>query len=141
MTKRSYPTTDIMESQFGPVYAEVLSQTRRRREVLVKSRRTGQVLEYAVVTFDPEGAVAYPEVDRQIRAGALLGQAFREAGVPFERRERSPERVRLTRRLQGLFGTDEKQGLCIEADILVGAGRIRYARNRETYSPALAWPE
>ncbi|HEY8108806.1 MAG TPA: hypothetical protein VIF43_02250 [Patescibacteria group bacterium] len=133
-------TTDIMEAQFGPVHAEVLSQTRRRREVAVKVRRTGQVLEYAVVSFDPAGAAAYPAIDRKIRRGSLMGQTFRDAGVPFLREENPPTKVRLSERLRELFGASEEHGLRIDATILVGLGRLCYARNHETYSPAIKWP-
>ncbi|MEX2043332.1 MAG: hypothetical protein WD926_00375 [Patescibacteria group bacterium] len=139
--KRRSPTTDIMEAQFGPVRAEVLLQTARRREVLVRVRRTGQVLEYAVVSFEPAGTETYPAVHQEIRAGALIGQAFRRAGAPFLREENAATRVRLPKRLRDLFGTDEGHGLRIDAAILVGADRLPYARNRETYSPAIKWPD
>jgi hypothetical protein len=140
MKKRTHPTTEIMESQFGPVWAEVLSQTNSRREVLVKSQ-TGQVLEHAIVEFDPAGGNEYPEVDQRIRDGALIGQVFREAGVEFERREKPAEAVELTDEQKRLFDTDESHGIGIEADILVGPNKVRYAHNVETYSPALNWPE
>lgn len=140
MNRRS-PTTDIMEAQFGPVCAEVLSQTTRRREVLVRVRRTGQVLEHAVVSFDPAGTGAYPAVDRRIRGGALIGQAFRRAGIAFHREECPPSAVRLSGHLRQTFATDEACGLRLDAAILVGPDRLRYARNRETYSPAIKWPD
>jgi hypothetical protein len=133
-------TTDVMEAQFGPVEAEVVSQDEHNREVIVRVSETGQVLEYARVRFKSPGVEAYPEVDRSIRAGALMGKEFRNAGIAFRRRQGPPVRRKLSARLQTLFGTDEPYGLGIMASILVGPDELSYAENYETYSPAIEWP-
>lgn len=138
---RSLLTTDIMEAQFGPVEASVLFQDERRREVVVRVRRTKQVLEFARVTFAPAGAAAYPAIDRRIRGGALMGKAFRDAGVEFRRRQEPPARRELSGRLRELFAAGDGPGLCVSASILVGPEELPYAENRETYSPAIEWPE
>lgn len=130
-----------METQFGPVGAEVLRQTDLRREVLVRAQSDQRVLEYAVVEFDAAGLAAYPEIHQRIRDGALIGEAFREAGIQFERDEQPPTLVKLSEDLRNTFETDASTGVRIEADILVGPEQVRYAHNSETYSPELVWPE
>jgi len=136
-------SSDTLEAQFGPVTIAILSQTDQHRIIATRMVATGQVLEYTEVSFDPAGIAAYPQVHQQIRAGTMMGKAFRAAGVDFVRETRSTDRqATLTPEQAKLFGvTATSLGTQVKLDVFVGPHHTHYAHLIELYSPVVTWPD
>lgn len=130
-------SSDMLESQFGPTYVDVLFQQEDRRVIQTRTQ-AGQVLELSYVQFDPTGAQAYPTVHQTVRGGVSMGKAFRSAGVPFQRVVISVMRFPVSTNMAARFGRSDLAWV-LNVDILVG-DNVHYATITEVYSAAVAVP-
>lgn len=130
-------SSDMLESQFGPTFVDVLFQQEDRR-VIQTSTQNGPALELSYVQFDPQGTPAYPTVHQSVRGGVSMGKAFRAAGVPFQRVVVSVMRFPVSMNMAARFARSDP-AWALNVDILVG-DNIHYATITELYSAAVQVP-
>lgn len=132
-------SSDILEDQFGPAGIDILLQEGDTR-VIRTVAGNGQVLEISRVSFKGSAGGLFPEVHKQVLAGRSMGKAFRDDGVPFERRTRAVYGYELPAGFRGRFGAAGRATV-VEVSILAGPKAEPYADILEVYSPAVRWPE
>jgi hypothetical protein len=132
-------SSDVLERQFGTVYADIIEQTVAQRVVCTRRSDTDQALEFAIVTFRPEIVEKFLAIHQEIVAGGMMGKTFRKHGAAFKRNTLTEFTYPLPARLAGLFGI-EGLAMVVVVAILVGDHGDEYSQNIEVYSPVVHWP-
>jgi len=131
-------SSDVLESQFGPIKIEILYQVDSTRVIATKTIYSEKVLELSLVEFIKSGVDTYPEIHKEILLGKSIGKAFKDSGIEFYRNTHHEYKSILYDKIQNIFTSDRPSNV-VDVTINVGPNRIPYARILETYSPDVIW--
>lgn len=131
-------SSDILQQQFGPTSLFVVFQAGDER--IVQTVAGDKILELSCVRFDTIGRQQFPVVTHAIDNGASMGQAFRDAKIPFTRRTAFVSKIAASQFFKDIF-TDSSPLWVVGVDVLVGGKNTPYASIVEFYNPLVVWPD